>query len=217
MRGIYRRIAGSPGLPLAALGVLLSVATIVLFLADLQARYWDRIAAAKADAQSFGKVLAEHTALTFEDVDRVLLRAEAVRRTTLSGRLADPGAANAALRQLQKSSSILVAIGWTDASGEAVAHSYDHPPPRRNISDMAFFITARDSAEDRLFISPPFHSVVGDKWFTAASRRLSNPDGSFPGIVRAPLDQFDFSQVYCSIRSGKGVLNLLFHSSGRDT
>jgi len=72
MRGIYRWLAGSPGSPLAAIGVLLSVATVVLFLADLQARYWDRIASAKTDAQSFAKILAEHTALTFEDVDRVL-------------------------------------------------------------------------------------------------------------------------------------------------
>jgi diguanylate cyclase (GGDEF)-like protein len=208
-------MAGSPGSLLAAIGVLLSVATVVLFLADLQARYWDRIASAKADAQSLAKILAEHTALTFEDVDRVLFRAEAIRRTSLSGKLADPGAVNAALRQLQKSSSIMVAIGWTDASGEAVAHSYDHPPPRHNISDMAFFIAVRDSAEDRLFIAPPYHSVVGDKWFTAAARRLSNPDGSFAGIVSAPLDQSYFTKLYRSIDLGKGGSISLLHTQGR--
>lgn len=208
-------MAESPGSPLAALGILLSVATIVLFLADLQARYWDRIASAKADAQSFAKVLAEHTALTFEDVDRVLLRAEAIRKTSLSGGIADPGAVNAALRQLQKSSPLLVAIGWTDASGEAVAHSYDRPPPRHNISDMPLFIAVRDSAEDRLSIAPPYHSVIGDKWFTAASRRLSNPDGSFAGIVSAPLDQSYFTKLYRSIDLGKGGSISLLHREGR--
>ena len=149
---------------LAVLGVVLSLAIVVLFLVDLQVRYRDRIAAAKTDARSFARVLAEHTALTFEDVDRVLGRAEAIRRITLSGNLADPGAADAALRELQQSSSILVAIGWTDASGEVVAHSYNRSLPRRNISDMPHFIAQRDKADDGLFIAPPYRSAAGDKW-----------------------------------------------------
>ena len=197
------------------LGVLLSVATIVLFLTDLQARYHDRISAAKRDAQNFATVLAEQASLTFEDVDRALRRAEAIRKAGLAGgHLADPSVANAALRQLQRSSSILVAIGWTDASGEVVAHSYDHALPRRNISDMAHFIAQRDSTDDRLFISPPYHSAAADKWFTSASRRLTNPDGSFAGIVTAPLDPSYFAKLYRSIDLTKGGTVLLLHREG---
>ena len=51
MPGIIRRIARSPGAPIAALGALLCLSIIALFLIDLQTRYWDRIAAAKTDAQ----------------------------------------------------------------------------------------------------------------------------------------------------------------------
>ena len=197
------------------LGVLLSVATIVLFLTDLQARYHDRISAAKRDAQNFATVLAEQASLTFEDVDRALRRAEAIRKAGLAGgHLADPSVANAALRQLQRSSSILVAIGWTDASGEVVAHSYDHALPRRNISDMAHFIAQRDSTDDKLFISPPYHSAAADKWFTSASRRLTNPDGSFAGIVTAPLDPSYFAKLYRSIDLTKGGTVLLLHREG---
>ena len=216
MQGIFRRLARSPGAPIAALGVLLSVATIVLFVTDLEARYWDRIATAKKDAQSFARVLAEHTALTFEDVDRALLEAEAIRKNSLSGRYADPGAADAAhLRQLQKSSSVLVAIGWTDASGQVLAHSHPHALPRSNISVMAHFVAQRDSADDRLYISPPYLSAAGDKWLTAASRRLSNADGSFAGIVTAALDQSYFTKIYRSIDIGKGGSILLLHREGR--
>jgi diguanylate cyclase (GGDEF)-like protein len=214
MPGIHRRLARSPASSLTVLGVLLSAATIVLFLTDLETRYRDRIAAAKTHAQSFARILAEHTALTFEDVDKALLEAEAIRKNSLSGNYTDPGAADAALRQLQKSSSILVAIGWTDASGEVIAHSYDHPPPRRNISDMPHFVAQRDSADDRLSIAPPFHSAAGDKWFTAASRRLSNADGSFAGVVTAPLDQSYFIKLYRSIDLGKGGSILLAHREG---
>jgi diguanylate cyclase (GGDEF)-like protein len=196
-------------LSIAALGVVVSAATIILFLTDLQGRYWDGIAAAKADAQSYATILAEHTALTFEEVDRVLLEAAAIRRKN-----SEPGVANATLRQLQKSSSILVAIGWTDASGEILAHSYEHTPPRRNISEMAHFIAQRDSTGDELFISPPYRSAARDKWYTAASRRLSNPDGSFAGIVTAPLDQAYFTQLYRSINLGANGSVVLLHRNG---
>jgi diguanylate cyclase (GGDEF)-like protein len=216
MPGIHRWVARSPGAPLAALGVLLSVATIVLFLTDLQARYTDRITTAKKDARSFATVLAEHTALTFEDVDRALRRAEAIRSAGLAGsHLGNPGTANAALRQLQKGSSILVGIGWTDASGEIVAHSYDRPLPRRNVSDMAHFIVQRDSPDDKLFIAPPYRSATGDKWLTAASHRLSNPDGSFAGIVTAALDQSYFNKLDRTIDLGKGGTIVLLHRAGR--
>jgi len=215
MRGIYRKLARSPASLLMALGVLLSLATVVLFVVDLEARYRDRIETAKKDAQSFATILAEHTALSFDDVSDALLEAEAIRNDSLSGKYSGPGAANAALRQLQKSSSLLVAIGWTDASGQLIAHSYDRAPPRGgNISEMSDFIAQRDATGDRLFIAPPYHSAVSDKWFSAASRRLSNADGSFAGVVTAPIDQSYFLKIFRSIDLGEGGSVLLLHREG---
>jgi hypothetical protein len=215
MRGIYPKAGNSPGLPVAVLGALLSVTIVVLFLTDLQVRYHDRIAAAKTDAQSFARVLAEHTVLTFEDVDRLLLGAETIRGSSLTGKFADPGMVNAALRQLRKNSPILVAIGWTDAEGKVVAHSYENPPPRSNISGMSHFIAQREGADNGLFIAPPYRSAAGDKWFTAASRRLNAADGSFAGIVTAPLDQSYFTKIYRAIDIGKGGSIVLLHRDGR--
>ena len=202
-------------MPIATLGALLCVSTVALFLTDLQTRYNDRIAAAKTDAASFANILAEHTALSFEEVDRVLLEAEAVRRNSLAGRYPDQRATNAALRHLQKGSSILVAVGWTDASGNVISHSYDGRLPRSNIADMAHFITRRDSNSDELFISPPYRSAVSEKWYMAASRRLSNADGSFAGIVTAPIDQASFTQLYRSIHLGEHGSVLLLHREGQ--
>jgi diguanylate cyclase (GGDEF)-like protein len=210
MHGNYRKLIPSPGSSLAALGVVLSAATIVLFLTDLESRYRDRITGAKTDARSFATILAEHTALTFEDVDRVLLEAAAIR-----GKYTEPGAANTALQQLQKSSAVIVAIGWTDAAGNVLAHSYDRALPRSNISEMSHFIAQRDGASDGLFISPPYRSAAGNKWYSAASRRLSNADGSFAGIVTAPLDQSYFTKLYRSISLGSNGSVLLLHHNGQ--
>jgi diguanylate cyclase (GGDEF)-like protein len=215
MPGNHRNLSRSPGSSIAALGALLSFATVLLFLVDLQARYWDRISSAKTDAQSFAKVLAEHTALTFDEIDKSLIEAEAIRRNSLAGKYAAPGSANAALRQLQRSSAVLVAIGWTDSSGEVLAHSYRSEPPRRNISDLPHFIAQRDSSDTGLFIAPPFRSAATGMWLTAASRRLNDPDGKFAGVVTAPIDQTYFSKIYRTIDIGKGGSVVLLHRAGK--
>ncbi|MDO8399768.1 MAG: PAS-domain containing protein [Bradyrhizobium sp.] len=214
MQGIYRRVSQSPSLPSAVIGVLLAVAIVVLFLVDLQVRYQDRIAAAKADAQSFARVLAEHTALTFEDVDRALQEAARIRQNSLSARDVDRVAVSAALRQLQRSSSVFVGIGWTDASGEMLAHSFGQTPPRRNIAGMAHFTAQRDGTGDQLIIAPPFLSAQGS-WITGVSRRLSNTDGSFAGVATAAIDQSHFTKLYRSINLGKGGSIFLLHREGR--
>jgi diguanylate cyclase (GGDEF)-like protein len=215
MQRAWRRLTRSPGSSLTVLGVMLSLAIVILFLTDLATRYRDAIATAKTDAQSFAKILADHAALTFEDVDRVLLEAANIRRDSQSGQYADPGAANAALRQLQKSSSVIIGVGWTDASGDVLAHSADRAPQHGTMSGMAQFTAQRDSVDDQLFIAPPFRSAAGDKWLTAASRRLSNADGSFAGIVGAALDQSYFLKIYRSIDLGHGGSVVLMHREGR--
>lgn len=215
MLNAWRRLAGSPGSSVTILGLLFSLVVVALFLVDLGIRYREAVASAKTDALNLSAILAEHAAVTFEDIDRVLLEAQAIRKGALSGIYADPGAANAALRQLVKSSSILVAVGWTDASGAVVAHSYEHAPPRSNISDMSHFIAQRDGAGTGLFVAPPYRSAGGDKWFSAASRRLNNPDGSFAGIVTAPLDQSFLLKIYRKIDLGQDGSVVLLHRVGR--
>lgn len=200
---------------MALLGALFSVAIVVLFLTDLETRYWERITSARNDTQSFATILAEHTALTFEDVDRVLLETEVIRQNSLWGKYADPGAIHVALRQLQQSSSALVSVGWTDAAGNLLAYSNDHALPGDNISGMAHFIAQRDNIDDQMFLAPPYQSTAGGKWFTAASRRLSNADGSFAGVVAASLDQSYFTKIYRSINLGGNGSVLLLHRNGQ--
>ena len=174
MLNAWRRLAKSPGSSVTILGVVFSLVVVALFLVDLGIRYREAVASAKTDALNLSAILAEHAAVTFEDIDRVLLEAQAIRKDALSGKYIGPEAANIALRQLIKSSSILVAVGWTDASGAVVAHSYDHVLPRSNISDMSHFIAQRDGAGTGLYVAPPYRSAGGDKWFSAASRALQD-------------------------------------------
>lgn len=54
MQELYRRLTRSPGASIAALGVVLALSTIVLFVVDLEARYHERIATRRRQAGSPG-------------------------------------------------------------------------------------------------------------------------------------------------------------------
>jgi PAS domain-containing protein len=209
-----RKLAGRPKATIGALGIFFALAIALLFLADLRARYRAEIDQARHSAQNYAEVLAQHTALTFEAIDRSLREVELIR-ADLETALAMPGAdsaalhrrANEALGQIQKSSLMLVVIRWADRNGNYQAWSDERAPPRLNIADRDHFTVDRDDPTDRYFVSRPFRSVLSDRWLIAVSRRLSDRDGSFAGAAVALIDQSYFIRAYRSIDVGpRGVV-----------
>ena len=214
MDRISRAQLVTPSRLLGAIGIVFAVSSVVLFAVDLQKRHNDALTEGKKSASSFAEILAAHTKLTFTTVDKTLQEVEAIRADSLAGKYASAEAVNAALRLLQKSSPVVIGLGWTDASGARQAHSYDHTPPRASIADMPHFVAQRDNPQGRMFIAP-FLSAPTGKWFTAVSRRLSDPDGRFAGVVSGPVDQAYFTELYRSINLGSSGAVLLLHRDGQ--
>jgi PAS domain-containing protein len=79
---------------------------------------------------------------------------------------------------------------------------------------MAHFTVQRDRNDVGLYISPPYRSTATGQWLSAVSRRLDNPDGSFAGIVTAPIDQSYFNSFYRSVDLGRAGSILLLHREG---
>jgi PAS domain S-box-containing protein len=194
---------------------LAGISTIAaLCAADLNSRYVAATVNAEHLTRGFAEVLAEHTARTFEAVDRTLQEAANIQQDFKDGHYTSNEAMNTALRHLRKGSPAILAIGWSDVTGNIQAHSYEGPPPRSNIADTPNFITHRDAADAGFFLNPPFRSSVTSKWITTVSRRLNNADGSFAGVVVALIDQSYFTRVYHSVPLGpRGTVTLL-HRNG---
>jgi two-component system, sensor histidine kinase len=207
-------VARRPGSTLAIFGLSLSVVAVTVFLADLYSRHRAAIAIAEHSAQSFAEVLAEHTARTFETVDRALLETERIRRDAIAGRYSTAEEVSEALRHVQQASPFLLAIGWTDAAGNLQQCSCDELGQPPNVGNLLHFTAQRDAPNLGLFVSPPFRSPASGRWIAAVSRRLNNADGSFGGIVAAPIDQSYFTSVYRSTRPGPNDIVLLLSRQG---
>jgi PAS domain S-box-containing protein len=194
---------------LAMFGGVLIAVMMTLWGIQFYLRTNAAVSNAKVSAQNLAEVLAEHTARTFEALDRTLQQAAIIRRDLDAGRFPTSESALAALRHLKETSPAIIALGWTDAAGKLEAHTYEGAPPRPSLADLPHFTAQRDAKEDRLFIAPPLRSAANGRWITAISRRLSNADGSFAGIVVAPIDQDYFARTYRMINLGEhGVVAL---------
>src|SRR5262249_4648654 len=99
-------------------------------------------------------------------------------------------------------------------AGNLEAHTYPGAPPRPNLSELDHFIAQKDATEDRFFVAPPLLSAATGRWITAISRRLTNSDGSFAGIVVAPVDQEYFAATYRALNLGKNGSVVLATMSG---
>jgi diguanylate cyclase (GGDEF)-like protein len=219
MRGVLHKLTSSPNCTLAVFGVAFAASIVALFLLDLQGRYRDALARAHQSVRNHAEVLAADAARAFDSVDRSLRVAEIAHRA--AGETAAGGGVAAAaqrshdvLDQLQRASPMIVSIGWTNAAGDLLAASHEENPLARNVATRPYFTAQRDDPDIGMFVAPPFRSSRNGRWLTAASRRLTEADGSFAGVVNATLDTAYFSGIYRSVNVGNGGTVMLFHRSG---
>lgn len=74
-----------------------------------------------------------------------------------------------------------------DARGKWLVHSEASDDPSRNNSDRSYFIYHRDNPSTRPLVSDPIVSRSSGEWVIPLSRRISDPDGKFAGVVLATL------------------------------
>ncbi len=214
MRNVFRKLADHPSRTLAAFSICFVACTTVAFLVDLNNRHRVAIEQAEGSLRSFSAILAEHTARTFEAVDRILGETNRIRERFNDGQYATVQIVQEELRHLQKSSPVVVSIGWTNSAGELQAHSYEGTAPRPNLSHLPYFIAQRDGDDRGLLVAPPFRSAQTNQWITSASRRLDDSEGRFAGILSATLDLSYFNATYRSANLQNGGSVLLLHRDG---
>jgi hypothetical protein len=102
--------------------------------------------------------------------------------------------------------AILDRSGYLIYSSRPVKGKFD-------LSDRAYFQFHANVADDRLYVNSPVPSkreVWNGQWFIPVSRRITNPDGTFGGVVVATLDPYSFSRVFDDIDIGNdGALTML--------
>jgi diguanylate cyclase (GGDEF)-like protein len=112
-------------------------------------------------------------------------------------------------------SEIIVQVAVIDAQGISRG-SNARPAPTRpiDISDREHFKVHANSTEDKLFISKPLIGRASNKWSVQFTRRFTNKDGSFAGVVVASMDPVHFTNFYDKIDLGASTTVALVGGDG---
>lgn len=98
-----------------------------------------------------------------------------------------------------------------DAAGNIVMDSAGDTPRRGNFADRPYFIVHRDHPDAGLYVSDPYRARLrGGEPSIALTRRLSNPDGSFAGIVLLSINLEYFHRLFAGLSLGPhGSMSLI--------
>ena len=103
----------------------------------------------------------------------------------------------------------------TDAMGSVILDSQQWPPRPTNIADRDFFEAHRQATGTGVYLSRPFPPpFTPENKSVALSRRVSNPDGSFAGIVVGVLPLMYFRKLFDGVSLGAGGTLTLVRTDG---
>lgn len=173
----------------------LLVGIVIVSIADFRDRYRSAMDSSKQHVQTLADVLAEHTARTFEALDRALRTADGIRISIDESNPNSSRTARDTLRGVANGSPALRSLGWTDAQGDMVMSTAKGGEIPTNIADLPHFQILQRSDRDGMLIGPLYVSKAGD-WTSATALRFNDATGHFAGIVVASLDLSYFSRTF---------------------
>jgi len=160
--------------------------------------------------QNYAMLFEENVLRSIGEIDKAILY---LRRSVEVGK--ETADYPTIVRTADVLSEIIVQVAIIDANGISRAtNALPHPAGAIDISDREHFRVHVNSNEDKLFISKPVVGRASGKWSVQFTRRFSNKDGSFAGIVVASMDPAHFTSLYDKIDLGSTTSVALVGSDG---
>ncbi|HEX6001219.1 MAG TPA: ATP-binding protein [Hyphomicrobiaceae bacterium] len=193
---------------------LLALALLIglLAAADGWYSYRQTTNTAQRTATGFVRLLAEQTERTIQGVDLTLI---GLRDALLVATQLPPNDAafrDAMLHRLERLPFVR-ALFVVDQDG-IVQHSTYAAFSGKSVADRQYFAVHRDGHDSKLHIGRPARSRIDGKWYISFSRRITNPDGSFAGIVAASIEPRYFKHFYKNLSIGEDSAIVLLLKDG---
>ena len=107
-------------------------------------------------------------------------------------------------------------IVFVDVNGLGVAASNGLPVEGVSYVDRDYYQAhVNGDAEPGIFVGQPVRGRMSDRRFVPISRKVSNGNGVFIGVLMIAIDAKDFADVFSESRSNNEELILLAHRSGK--
>jgi len=185
---------GSAVLGLIIIGIVWA-GVMMMFRNDLQQDYQE----VERRNQNYALLFEENVLRSIGEIDKAILY---LRRSIEASK--DTTDYQTIVRTTDVLSEIIVQVAIIDSKGIAQGSNAMQINPAKpiDISDREHFKVHVNSDTDMLFISKPLIGRASGKWSVQFTRRFSNQDGSFAGVVVASMDPAHFTTFYDKINLG---------------
>lgn len=193
------------------IGITLSLcAMAALVLIDLRDGAWRQV---ETSSHNLLSVIEQSVARNIEIYDLSLqAAAEGIMRPDL-------GALGTEVRRIvlfERSATAqgLGTIAITDAAGDVTFASDPSAEDQVNFADRAYFAAHRSRPDAGLIVTGPIFSKISGQPVLVLSRRISNGDGSFAGVVTGAIKLSYFQSLFAGLQIGRGGSVNLYQSDG---
>src|SRR5712671_3544040 len=193
---------------------IFGVVIIAMLWAGVVLKYSEDVRGDEREAErtnrNFSMVFEENVLRSIGEIDKALL----YLRRSIETRKGSTDF-NTIVNTTDVLSEIIVQVAIIDGHGVMRAsNAGPQPAPAVDLSDREHFKVHVDGNEDQLFISKPVIGRVSGKWSVQFSRRFSNGDKSFAGVVVASLDPGHLTKFYDKIDFGSSASIALISNDG---
>jgi len=212
MSGLLPRPKAVPTKRLLALGIGL----VLCFAAICVSILWEM---AQKDYQHAKEAATNLIASIASEIDRNIELYDLSLQAVADGvKLPDINKISPELRQVvlfdrAATAKDLGSILVLNAGGDVTLDSRTLTPRRANFADRDFFRVHKASSDVGLFISAPWVTSEGE-YLISLSRRISNDDGSFAGVVAGSMRLSYFHNLFRKLSFGTGDSLTLFSTDG---
>ena len=157
---------------------------------------------AMVSTQNLALVLEQQIENIYTRADLALLTVgDEFKRQRSPGQV-DDASFNRFILQQHERRPVLSALRVADAEGNTRWGTETSNNPAANMSERDYFVLHRDEPMSGLHISHPVQGKISGKWVIVLSRRLSEPDGRFAGVVYATLQLEALQKIFASLKLG---------------
>lgn len=159
--------------------------------------------------QNIASALDMNVSNSIEKIDLALRTVVDELERQLAGKGIDAGQMNAFLARHEERLPEVEAFRIADANGLVILGKGVDQRNRASWADREYFTFLKDHPEGGLQISKPRMGRVAKQYIVGFARRYNHPDGSFAGVVSAPIALSHFSSLLSQYDLGpRGTLIL---------
>jgi signal transduction histidine kinase len=190
---------------------LLILAAGAVFAVNSWQAYTTEIERVTRDNAATAHTLEEQTARTMQSIDLVLSGLADFFQLRTDFERPGSTAIYELLRRRLAEAPDLSALILVDRNGKLVYHTDSPDVPLMDLSDREYFIAHRDDASAQMKISKPFFGRRASRWYIGLTRRISDEDGNFAGVILGVVPPEHLSARFDTLRQANSTIELFLH------